>query len=261
MQSKNFGNRKRADKSRRKTGDRPELRNIERRMGLIVPSEMMKVARNQAWIPLRAPKGPYQGAQYSTRQMASTFGSQTGFSNVGGSASPAQLIQGSAVAVYFALAFQLSDLPNSAALAALFDQYRIEKVKVHFKSRNNAVSVFNTASPNGGVPTGYAVVDRDDATALTSTTDALQYDNVICFNGEEDVSFEFVPSITPAIFSGGAFSAYTTVPSNSAWIDIANTSVPHYAIKGHLGPLSASVTSAWTWDVSAEYIVSCRKTR
>ncbi len=213
------------------------------------------------WKPLKAPKGPMSGAQFTIRQMPQTFGSQTGLSNVGGSSAVAQLIQGSATAVYFAIAFQLSDLTQSTTLAALFDQYRIEKVKVHFKSRNNAVSVFNTASPNGGVPTGYLVVDRDDGTALTSMSDPLQYDNVVSFNGEEDSTVELVPSITPAVYSGGAFSGYTTAPSTSHWIDIANTSIPAYGIKGAVGPLSASVTSSWVWDITAEYIVSFRKTR
>ena len=230
-------------------------------MGLILPFERLKVGRNIPWKPLRAPKGPMSGAQFTIRQMPQTFGVQTGLSNVGGSSSAAQLIQGGSSAVYFAIAFQLSDLTQVSTLAALFDQYRMERVKVHFKSRNNAVSVFNTASPNGGVPTAYLVVDRDDATALTSMSDPLQYDNVVSFNGEEDATVELVPSVTPAVFSSGAFSGYSTQPANSTWIDIANTSVPTYGIKGAIGPLTVSVTSSWVWDVTAEYIVSFRKTR
>ncbi len=230
-------------------------------MGLILPFERLKVGRNMLWKPLKAPKGPIAGAQLTIRQMPQTFGNQTGLSNVGGSSSAAQLIQGSATAVYFAIAFQLSDLTQVSTLAALFDQYRIERVKVHFKSRNNAVGVFNTASPNGGVPTAYAVVDRDDSTALTSMTDPLQYDNVVTFNGEEDCSVELIPSLTQALFASGAFSGYSTVPAPSMWVDIANTSVPAYGIKGAVGPLTATVTSNWVWDVTAEYIVSFRKTR
>lgn len=213
------------------------------------------------WVPLKNPKGPFPGAQYTTRQMASTFGVETGLSNVGGASGPGQLIQAGSTAVYFALGFQLSDLTNSATLASLFDQYRLERVKVHFKSRNNAVAVFNTASPNGGVPSGFVVVDRDDATALTSTTDALQYDNVQSFTGEEDFTIDLVPSMTPPIFASGAFSGYTTIPSDSTWVDIANTSVPAYGVKGHVGPLAATTTSSWVWDITAEYIVSMRKTR
>ena len=256
MQRKN-----RQSKSKKKSSERPEIRNLERRLGLVLPPEILRVSRNMPYMTLKNPRGPRQGAQFTTRQWASTFGVSTGLSNVGGSSSPAQLIQGSATAVYFALGFQLSDLPQSATLASLFDQYKVERAKVHFKSRNNAVSVFNTASPNGGVPTGYVVVDRDDATALTSTTDALQYDNAISFSGEEDFSVELVPSMTPPVFASGAFSGYTTTPSDSLWIDIANTSVPSYGIKGHVGPLPASVTSSWAWDITAEYIVSFRKTR
>ena len=121
--------------------------------------------------------------------------------------------------------------------------------------------VFNTASPNGAVPTGYVVVDRDDATALTSTTDALQYDNAESFNGTEDFTVDVIPSVTPAVFASGAFSGYSTAPCNALWLDIANTSIPNYGIKGHIGPLSATTSSSWAWDITAEYIVSFRKTR
>lgn len=228
---------------------------------MILPFERIKIARNMPWKPLRSPKGPMQGAQFTIRQMPQTFSQQSGLSNVGGSSSAAQLIQSGSTAVYFSIGFELSDLTQVSTLAALFDQYRIERVKVHFKSRNNAVSVFNTASPNGGVPSVYIVVDRDDATAFTSMSDPLQYDNVQSFSGEEDASVELVPSLTPAVFASGAFSGYTTSPAPSHWIDIANTSVPAYGIKGALGPLAVSTTSAWTWDVSAEYIISFRKVR
>lgn len=258
---RNVRRNRRGRNASKKPREHQEMRSIEKKLGLILPPEQIRVARNMPYLALKNPKGPRPGAQYTTRQMASTFGIETGLSNIGGSSSPAQLIQNGSSAVYFALGFQLSDLPQSATFAALFDQYKLEKVKIHFKSRNNAVSVFNTASPNGGVPTGYVVVDRDDATALSSTSDALQYDNVQSFSGEEDFTVELVPSMTPPVFASGAFSGYTTVPSDSLWIDIANTSVPAYGIKGHIGPLAVSTTSAWTWDITAEYIVSMRKTR
>ena len=193
------------------------------------------------------------------RNYASTFGVSSGLSNVGGSATIAQLVQNGATSVFAAVAFQLSDLPNSATFAALFDQYKLERVKLHFRSRNNAVFVANTASPNGGVPTGLIAVDRDDASVWTSSTDGLQYDNAIQFNGEEDIEVEIVPSITPSVFSSGAFSGYGVRPP--MWIDVANTSVPHYGMKIHVGPLTATTTSAWTWDISAEYIVSFKNSR
>lgn len=259
MQRKSARNRR--GRAKKRSPEHQEIRKLETRLGMIQMRDLIRVSRNMPYVGLRIPKGPSPGAQMTTRQFASTFGVQTALSNVGGSASPAQLIQNSATAVFFALAFQLSDLPQSGTFAALWDRYRFEKVKLHFKARNNAIFVANTASPNGAVPTGYVVVDRDDSTALTSTTDALQYENVESFNGTEDFTVEIVPSITPAVFASGAFSGYGTVPSNSMWLDIANTSIPQYGVKGHVGPLSATTSSSWVWDITAEYIVSFAKVR
>ncbi len=253
--------RKSSGRAKKRSREHPEIRKIEEKLGMVQLRDLIQVSRNMPYRGLRAPKGAYPGAQLTVRNFASTFGVQTALSNVGGSSNPAQLIQNSATAVYFAVAFQLSDLPQSATFAALFDRYRFEKVKVHFKARNNAVFIANTASPNASVPTGYVVVDRDDSTALTSTSDALQYDNAMSFSGTEDFTVEIVPSITPAVFASGAFSGYGTTPSNAMWLDIANTSIPQYGVKGHVAPLTATTSSSWVWDITAEYVVSFAKIR
>jgi len=194
--------------------------------------------------------------------MAYTFNTQSGLTNLGGGNGYAgTLVQNSALPVLFSIGFRLDDLNQSATLAALFDQYRIERIKVHFRSRNNAISVFNTASPNNAVPAGYLVVDRDDATAPVSIAALTEYDNAVAFGGAEDASVELSPSLTPAVFAAGAFSGYAITDASSVWLDMANTAIPTFGVKGGIGSLAAATTSAWTWDVSAEYVVSFRKTR
>ncbi len=219
----------------------------------------MAASRNMRVHTLPRPLGPHPGAALTIKQMPSTFGVQSGLSNVGGSSVPANLIQNSAVFLNTTIAFQLSDIPNVSTLAALFDQYRIDKVLLRVKSRNNAVFVANTASPNGAVPTAYAVRDIDDASALSTMSDYLQYDTCLTFSGEEDFVIELTPSVTKAVFSSGAFSGYTV--DQPCWLDIANTSIPHYGVKIGVGGLTASTTSSWAWDVTAEYIVSFMSTR
>ncbi len=256
-----------ASKPRKQRGSKPKssdrerkaIRRLERDDGLIPLFQRLVSARNLRHTYLKQPKRSYKGAMLTVRNWVSTFGVSSGLTGVGGASSAAQLIQNSATSVYAAVAFQLSDLPNTSSFSALFDQYKIERVKLHFRARNNAVFVANTASPNGGVPMGTVAVDRDDASAWTSATDGLQYDNAIQFNGEEDFEVELVPSITPSVFASGAFSGYGV--RSPMWIDIANTSVPHYGVKLHIGPLSATVTSSWVWDVGAEYIVSFKNSR
>jgi hypothetical protein len=192
--------------------------------------------------------------------MASTFNTQTGFSNVGGSSAAAQMIQNSATALLLSLAFRLDDLGQASTFSALFDQYRIDKVMLRFTTRNPAVMVFNTASPNGGVPLGYFTMDRDDATAPTSLDAVRQYDRSEGFTGTSSFDIIIEPRPTQAIYASGAFSGYNTVDVEP-WIDVANADVPHYGLKGAIGALTATTSSSWCWDIEAYYYVSFRNTR
>lgn len=256
------------NKSKRKFGPRkkaknekPLLRKIEGKLGMIAPFEHIEIGRNMKWVPLKVPKGPKPGAVFTTRQFAATFLSSAGLTNVGGSSGAAQLVQNGATAVNFAIGFELQDLTQVSTFSSLFDQYRWERVKVHGKARSNAISVFNTAAPNSAVPSGFIVVDRDDISAPAGITDCMQYDNAQAVNGAEDWTVDLVPSVTPALYSTGAFSGYSTVPGDSLWLDIANTGIPAYGVKGSIGPLTATTSSSWVWDLSAEYVISFRKVR
>lgn len=208
----------------------------------------------------KAPKGPCPGALFTVRQMTVTFGSETGLSNVGGSNGTAQLVQNGSTAVLGALGFQLSDVSQVSTLSSLFDQYKIDKVFVRFMSRNPFGSVFNIASPNSGVPLLYIAQDRDDASAPASLNAVKEYDKVSVSNGYTSVDVLMEPRPTTALYAGGAFSGYST-PDVEPWLDIANTSIPHYGIKFGIDPLTATTTSSWVWDVEAYYYISFRNAR
>lgn len=253
---------KRGAKGKRKAVTHQAVVPMERALGLTKTRQTLRNVGNAAGVGfLRAPAGPRPGAHYSTRQFGSTFTTSSGFAGVGGASSQAQLVQSGATAVYFAAAFQLADLGQASSFATIFDQYRIDLIRFHLRTRNPMVSTFNTASPNGAVPVGWIVVDRDDASPLTSSTEALQYENCIEFSGYDSVEVDLVPSLTPSLFASGAFSGYSTRDSDGLWLDMANTNIPAFGIKGSIGPLSATTTSSWTWDVFTEYIVSFRNTR
>lgn len=213
-------------------------------------------------LPLHTLPRPVHSGRISRYRMhASTFGVQTGLTNVGGSSGPGQIVQNSATSANIAIGFQLSDFAGYSSYAAIFDQYRIKEVLLRIKSRNNAVSVFNTASPNGAVPTAYIVRDLDDATALGSVADALEYDTVQTFNGEEDCVVRLDPAVTPSVFGGGVFAGYAVKHSDELWLDMANTTIPHYGVKIEVGGLTASTTSSWAWDLQAEAIIEFQNTR
>lgn len=245
----------------RSYASKQEVRELERMQGLSKTKQFLKnVGRASTFPFLKAPEGPRPGANFTVREIASTFNGSSGVTNLGGIAA-GTLVINSATALLFAISFRLDDLANLAAYSALFDQYRIERIRCHFRARNNAGLMANVGTPNAAVPTGYLVVDRDDATAPTTYGALQQYNNAIAFNGYESAFVDLIPSITPSAFSGGAFSGYTVKDSDAVWIDIANTGVPVYGIKGGMSGLTLSTTSTWVWDIIPEYIVSFRKTR
>ncbi len=199
------------------------------------------------------PGGPSKGAHLTTTQ----FVRGQDMTLPTGSAIVGSLIrQNTATDVFAAWAFCLADVPNITALSSLFDQYRIDEIQFRLRTRNPAVTVQNAASPNYATTSPLIVVDRDDAAAPTTLSELQQYDNCNCFSTQDSIDIVFEPSITPSVFSGGAFSGYAVDESGKYWLDVANTSIPHYGIKIAMPALVTSTTQKFDWDVEAVYKVS-----
>jgi len=252
--NKNRNNKKRKSSGRGGRSGGQTNRKLSRLLGEAPDQQNVKVGRNLVHYFTRVPGRPMPGARLTTRQITQTYSNSTGMS---GNA----IIQNGPTNVLGGLAFALADLAQVSTFSSLFDQYRIEKIRVHVRARSNAVSVFNTASPNAAVPTMYMAIDRDDASAPAAVSDMMEYDSVFTIQGEEDAIITLVPSITPAVFSGGAFSGYSSSPSNAHWIDLANTTVPHYGLKFGVTALTTSTSSSWVWDITTEMVVSFKNSR
>lgn len=200
------------------------------------------------------PKGPLTDAALSIIQQVDTFGVSTGVSS-------STIYQGGATEVVGAIAFQLSDLDQVSTLSALFDQYRIDRVLLRISTKNQNVNLAQIASPNQAYPTMRVVCDFDDATAPASTSDLQQYDSCTDLGPGNSMDIVIEPAVTKAVYASGAFSGYTVESSSDQWLDIANTSVPHYGVKFAVAALQASATYSYQWTVSAWYTVSFRNTR
>jgi hypothetical protein len=173
----------------------------------------------------------------------------------------ALLRQNTASDVFASVAFAVADISNIASLSAAFDQYRIDRIQYRLRSRNNAIFIANQASPNYSMPQLYVAIDFDDNTAPTTLLEIQQYDNCQVLQASDSVDIIIEPSITPSVFSGGVFSGYSVTDSDDVWLDLANTSVPHYGLKIGLSALTASTTQKWDWDVEAWYKVSFKNSR
>lgn len=203
---------------------------------------------------LPSPKGPLKSAALSIVQNSATFNTSTGISSD-------TIYQSGATEVMGAIAFRLDDLDQVTTLSSLFDQYRIDRVHLRISTKNQNVNLASISSPNQAYPTMWVATDYDDATALASISELRQYPSVVTLTPGNSVDVIIEPSVTKAVYASGAFSGYTVESSEDQWIDVANTSVPHYGVKFGVAGLQASSTWSWQWSVEAWYSVSFRNVR
>lgn len=205
-----------------------------------------------------APGGPSKGANLTMTQFirGSDMTLPTGSAIVG-----SLMRQSTASDAFAAWAFCLADIPNSASVGALFDQYRIDEIQFRLRSRNPAVFVSQQASPNYSTTTPLVVVDLDDNTAPTTLLELQQYDNCIQISAQDSIDVVLTPAVTTPVFSGGVFSGYKVEKGSDGWLDVANMSIPHYGVKAALPALVTSTTQRFDWDVEAIYKVSFKNVR
>lgn len=202
----------------------------------------------------RPKKDPHQ--TYRIRQAVNTFNSQSGIS--GGSSYPFFAAQDATVQ-FPTLAFTLADLSQESTVAGLFDQYRIDEVEIIITPSSSVADLHTAASPNQINPQVCVVADFDDLTPLTSLSAAQQYENNVTFNGTQGCHIRIRPSISPAVWSNGAFSGYAVEGPN--WLDCNSDTVPHFGLKFVVQGLSTSSTEFWQWNFQAYYHMSFQNYR
>lgn len=150
----------------------------------------------------------------------------------------------------WSLYFRASDLPQmNSTFAALYDQYRIDEIRVTCQPQ------YNDAYYNGTLTSfylmNYTAVDFDDSTALTNLTDIFQYDNVQIHEPYKPWSVTLKPRI--AVPSGTGF---VNIPVE--WVDMADITVQHYGLKGFFQS-TTSIANFYYFIV--EYVISMRSVR
>jgi hypothetical protein len=156
------------------------------------------------------------------------------------------LVTSTSVPTFVAEYFTLGQLDQVSTLAALFDQYCINRIETWLLPR-----VFAATDTTGEVA---SVVDFDDASALTTFAQATDYQNCIVGKPIEGHYRNFIPHVALAGY-GGAFTSYVNV--SHQWIDCSSTAVQHYGVK-----FAATVTGvAITYDLMVRYHLSFRNVR
>lgn len=149
--------------------------------------------------------------------------------------------------------FQLAQVPGFAELVALFDSYRIDKVKIVLRPyKSDTLQVPDSTIYN--MPRVYHVIDYDDDTALSIA--ALQeYSNCKNTVAKYSVKRWLVPKLAQTVYRTGVSSAYST-PEKSMKLDCAYTDVPHYGFKWAATPTGGAVTTTFGYEVIVDYYMS-----
>jgi hypothetical protein len=147
--------------------------------------------------------------------------------------------------------FQLSNLDNSSSFENVFDQYRIDAIRMTCKPQNNAIGLV-TNSTTSLVPL-YCVIDYDNTSNLSTAAAAREYANCICLEPGESFVRTFQPRVAVSSYSG-TFTSFANV--SPPWIDCASPSVQHYGVKILVPGATAAQTQLQSWDITYEYYLS-----
>lgn len=152
----------------------------------------------------------------------------------------------------------LSVVPNYTEFTNLFDQYRINGIKIQLIPRGNSSDIgTSSASPPTGQSVGvFSIIDYDDINVLTSFTQAVQYQNLKMTRSHQIHSRYFKPRIANSVYNGAA--GVVNAGSVRGWIDCDNPSVPHMGVKM---VLQQSPNLAQTFDLKIDYYLAFKNVR
>lgn len=138
--------------------------------------------------------------------------------------------------VPFAIRVRLNQVVNVGEFSSLFDAYRIKGCKIQLQNNYNTVAVASTVGGQiGYMPYIEYVYDEDDDAILTPTVFREKMGiRTKYFNAVANKLTINLKSPKPAfeIQSGTGLTQPVAIPKGWTWINMANTNVPHYGIKG-----------------------------
>lgn len=160
----------------------------------------------------------------------------------------------------FNIQFRLSDLPNSAEITALYDQFMITKIILKFIPYRNIAELTNAAA-SGGLGGGrlITVIDNDDSTNITADS-AREYSTAKITNYGRTHIRVLTPAILRQMYESSISTAYT--PAFKQWISTTDPTAIHYGVKGGLIVNdSAAVTASIQYSIEATYYFKCKNTK
>jgi len=157
---------------------------------------------------------------------------------------------GEGVAVPQTYSFKLSDLSNYSEFTNLFDQYRINAVKLQLVPTFSGNDI-DYQTIMGSI---HSAIDHNDITNPTSVGQLMEYDTYKRSKQSRGHKRYFKVNLLSNL-SGDAGNVTTW----KKWIDTASPNAPYYGIKLMLDPLNSTDNDKYaTFEVYATFYFQCK---
>lgn len=155
--------------------------------------------------------------------------------------------------------FYLGQVPGSSEFTALFDQYRIRKIDLHFYPNQQSFTSSTGASAVTNIPTRIVTAfDYDDSVAPSSLNELREYSTAQVNTMVERFSRSIKPAVSIMAYEGVGATGYC--PKWDQWISTNDPGVPHYGLKWTV-PAGATSTNAYQLAVEAVFHLEFRMTK
>lgn len=181
-------------------------------------------------------------------------------------ATPANLDAAANNAVQFGgtLKFSLAQLVAVADITALFDNYRIKKVRLQFSYSSNSADV-NMVTSTLTLPLMDYAFDPDDSVQPSSQTAVQEIETCKTKRlGHEVFYLDVYPRAQQVIGTAAGASAVGGLLPTKTWLDCQSTNVEHYGVKFWLRhwpyPAAAGNSKQAVLTITPTYYIECRNT-
>lgn len=151
-------------------------------------------------------------------------------------------------------AISFSQIANSSEFSALYDQYKLNLVKVQFWLRVDPSAQTAAAAV---APKLYWFRDMDDnvPASMTEMRERAKC-KIAVLRTDRPVTVWIKPNVLAEVYRGVGTTTYS--PKFGQWLDMTNTDVAHYGVKWNIDNLT---NTNYYVDIESTYYFQCKNTR
>lgn len=151
-------------------------------------------------------------------------------------------------------AISFSQIANSTEFSALYDQYKLNLVKVQFWLRIDPGAQTAAAAV---LPKLFWFRDMDDNVPASQTEMRERATcKIAVLRPDRPVTVWIKPNVLQEVYRGVGTTSYA--PKFGQWLDMTNTDVTHYGIKWNIDNLT---NTNYYVDIESTYYFQCKNTR